>query len=625
MIASRRGLRPRIDNLDDRVLPAVSLPGLTAAQLSQAYGFSSTPATGAGQTIAIVDAFHDPNLAGDLATFDQANNLPGQTSAQVAGILTQVNQAGGATNDGWAGEEALDVEWAHAVAPGAKIVVVEARSDSLNDLMAAVNTARNLQGVSVVSMSWGGSEFPGEQSYDGYFTTPAGHTPITFVAASGDNSAFAGAEWPASSPNVVAVGGTTLLGVSSNGNPVEVAWSGSGGGYSFYESEPSYQMSVQRTGVRTTPDVSLDADPWTGMATYVTTPSTGQGSWQQIGGTSASTQVWAGLLADADQARAKAGKTTLDTSTTLTALYGAPGAFNDITRGSNGYRARTGYDLATGLGTPRVGAVITALARPGVATSISHSTATTTTIHSSAVTTTSPKAVVAPATTVTATTPATTPAVVIAAPATSTASTANSVTTSTASTAAPSVAAGRALPATAASTASGLVTQGLADGTDTAVHPIPADEPPAPPAQPPKEDRPAADPKPADGPAAVAPAEPAAAAPALPAGDAPSASPAAPGPEAAPQPVEARPKNEAGPSKPGAAPARPMPRTPSRDEEPESGRPEGAVSISIPGVALAALAGTVWRSRLQTRRHSSTPRGPRALFRWSDGFMSLYG
>src|SRR5262245_22198006 len=150
----RRSLRPRVDRLDHRWLPSASpFGGLTPAQIDQAYGLNSVAAVnGSGQTIAIVDAFHDPNLASDLATFDQAYNLPGQTASQVASLLTQVNMAGSQTNDGWAGEEALDVEWAHAAAPGAKIVVVEAKSDSLPDLMAAVNTARNLPGVSVVSM-----------------------------------------------------------------------------------------------------------------------------------------------------------------------------------------------------------------------------------------------------------------------------------------------------------------------------------------------------------------------------------------------------------------------------------------------------------------------------------------
>jgi subtilase family serine protease len=341
---------------------------LSPSQIAGAYGLSAGTNTGAGQTIAIIDAFHDPFLASDLATFDSGSGLPGTTSAQVSSFLTQVNLAGNQTNDGWSGEEALDAEWVHAVAPQAKIVVVEAKSDSLSDLMAAVNTARNLPNVSVVSMSWGGPEFSGETAYDSNFTTPAGHVPITFVAASGDSSAYAGAQWPASSPNVVAVGGTSLY-LGTNGQRIfEAGWSGSGGGVSRFEPEPSFQSSVQSIGARTTPDVSIVANPYSGVSTYSTAPSSGQGSWQVVGGTSVSAQIWAGLIGDANQARASAGKTTLSTSETLTALYNSPSSFNDITWGSNGYWAWRGYDLVTGLGTPRVASVISTLVQPGTAT-----------------------------------------------------------------------------------------------------------------------------------------------------------------------------------------------------------------------------------------------------------------
>src|SRR5262249_9427388 len=153
-------------------------------------------ANGAGQVIAVVVAFHDPYLTQDVHTFDTAYGMADPR-------VVQVNLAGAATDDGWAGEETMDVEWAHAMAPGAQIGVVEARADSLNDLMTAVNIARQLPSVSVVSMSWGGSEFRGESAYDAYFTTPSGHNGVTFVAATGDAGAWSGAEWPSVSPNVV--------------------------------------------------------------------------------------------------------------------------------------------------------------------------------------------------------------------------------------------------------------------------------------------------------------------------------------------------------------------------------------------------------------------------------------
>ena len=181
-----------------------------------------------------------------------------------------VNQAGTHTNSGWAGEESLDVEWAHAVAPGANILVVEAKSQSLLDLLSAVNTARYTPGVVAVSMSWGFGEMSNESSYDSYFTTPAGHVGITFVASSGDGGAFAGASYPAVSPNVLSVGGTTLNLTSSGAYQSEATWISSGGGYSLYEPEPSYQASVQSTGARSTPDVAFDADPNTGVPVYQT-------------------------------------------------------------------------------------------------------------------------------------------------------------------------------------------------------------------------------------------------------------------------------------------------------------------------------------------------------------------
>ena len=161
--------------------------GMTPTEIRQAYGFNaisfgSTLANGAGTTIAIVDAYDDPNIAGDLHQFDQYFGLPDPT-------FTKVNQTGGGTlpaiNAGWATEIALDVQWAHAVAPGARILLVEANSSSYSDLMTAVNYASHASGVVAVSMSWGGSEWSGETAYDSYFTTPG----VTFLASSGDTGA----------------------------------------------------------------------------------------------------------------------------------------------------------------------------------------------------------------------------------------------------------------------------------------------------------------------------------------------------------------------------------------------------------------------------------------------------
>ena len=317
------------------------------AQIRAAYGFNSLSYNGAGQTIAIVDAYSDPTIAADLARFDQQFGLAAPPKFTIA---QQYNGSSApAANSGWAMETAFDVEWAHAIAPGANILLVEANSASLSSLLSAVNYARQQAGVSVVSMSWGASDFSGEGTYDSYFTTPAGHTGVTFVASSGDNGA--GASWPAISSNVLAVGGTTLS-LNANGTyGGESAWSGSGGGYSAYESEPSFQRSVQTTGKRSDPDVSYDANPNTGFYVY------DSGGWYAVGGTSAGTPQWSGLIALANQGRAQAGKAALNNA--LANVYGlASTDFHDITTGSNGYAAKAGYDLATGRGSPIANLVV---------------------------------------------------------------------------------------------------------------------------------------------------------------------------------------------------------------------------------------------------------------------------
>jgi subtilase family serine protease len=377
-----------------------SIQGYSPTQIATAYGFNTvtfgngTAANGQGQTIAIVDAFNDPNIAADLAVFDNQFGLS-------AASLKVVNQAGGSvlptTDSGWAGEISLDVEWAHAIAPGANILLVEANSASLANLMSAVDYARNAAGVSVVSMSWGGSEFfsfngaefTGQTQYDSFFTTPEGHQGVTFVAAAGDSGSSGGVQWPASSPNVLSVGGTSLYVQDQSGTYYsESSWSGTSGGFSQVESEPTYQMSVQTTGARTTPDVAYNADPNTGFAVYDSLAYQGYSGWQVIGGTSAGAPQWAALIAIADQGRTLAGSGTLDgasqTLPLLYSLYADPTSpdystytsfFNDVIDGSSsggryhwrfggyGYSnpATAGYDLATGLGTPKAGMVVQAL------------------------------------------------------------------------------------------------------------------------------------------------------------------------------------------------------------------------------------------------------------------------
>jgi hypothetical protein len=342
--------------------------GTTPAQIRHAYGidqitFSNGTVTGdgSGTTIAIVDAYDDPNIANDLHQFDLKFGLPDPT-------FTKVNQSGGsslpAANSGWAGEIALDVEWAHAIAPGASILLVEATNSSYANLFAAVTYAAKQSGVVAVSMSFGGGEFSGQTSYDSTFTTPSGHGGVTFVAASGDSGAPA--SYPASSPNVLAVGGTTLS-VDSSGNILsESGWGGSGGGLSGIESQPSYQKGVvtQSSTWRANPDVAYDADPNTGFPVYDSYNNGTAAPWSQYGGTSDAAPQWAALIAIADQGRALAGLGSLDgPSQTLPKLYGLASAdFHDITSGTSTgsphYTASTGYDLVTGRGTPVANRVV---------------------------------------------------------------------------------------------------------------------------------------------------------------------------------------------------------------------------------------------------------------------------
>jgi hypothetical protein len=188
---------------------------------------------------------------------------------------------------------------------------------------------------------------------------------VTFITASGDSGGRFGAQWPASSPNVVAVGGTTLQ-VDPAGNVIsETAWSYSGGGRSSIVPEPAYQLRVQSSGRRTTPDVALDGDPNTGVSVYVVGPSADAGYWITLGGTSLSTQLFAGIVAVADQGRELIGAGTLDGPTqTLPELYSIPSSdYRDVISGSNGHRATRGYDLVTGFGAPIGPAIVPDLVR----------------------------------------------------------------------------------------------------------------------------------------------------------------------------------------------------------------------------------------------------------------------
>lgn len=322
--------------------------GLTPSQVRAAYGFSNVSfgnvvGDGAGQTIAIVDAFNDPTIVSDLINFDRTFGLPDPPNFAV--VKQHAGKKYPKDNRGWAQEIALDVEWAHAIAPGANILLVETRTAA--DLGAGIDYARHVPGVSVVSLSAAGNEFKSERATDPLFTTPYGHAGVSFVVASGDEGARP--EYPSSSINVLSVGGSTLS-VGWNGQWVrsnETVWSGGGGGLSQFEGTPSFQSGLGLP-TRGTPDVAYDANPYTGFAVY---DSYGSGGWAEFGGTSAGTPQWAALIAIADQGRALGGMGPL--ANAQAAMYAVSRSdFFDITSGSNGAAATTGYDLASGLGSP---------------------------------------------------------------------------------------------------------------------------------------------------------------------------------------------------------------------------------------------------------------------------------
>ncbi len=327
-----RGARPQ----------ASSPSGETPSSIRSVYNL---PSTGGAGVIAIVDAFDYPTAESDLATFSAAFGLP---SCTVANGCFRVVYAGGTKprkNCGWAQEAALDIEWAHAMAPNAKIVLVEAASNSFTNLFAAVDVASKLVtdgGGGQVSMSWGGSEFSGETTFDSRLSASG----VVYFAASGDTGGAV--IYPSASPNVVSAGGTTIN-RDRNGNFVsETGWSGSGGGSSKYESRPGYQSVVAAIvgAQRGTPDFSFDADPASGVSVYDSTPCQGLSGWLVFGGTSVSSPSLAGIVNLAGGASSSDAELT-----TIYSNLGNGADFRDITSGTAGkFSCTTGWDFVTGVG-----------------------------------------------------------------------------------------------------------------------------------------------------------------------------------------------------------------------------------------------------------------------------------
>jgi subtilase family serine protease len=335
--------------------------GLSPSQIQSAYKLTGLSAP-SGATVALVDAYTDPNLASDLARFRSAYGLPACTVA--SGCLRIENESGAtsplpSTDYGWAEEESLDVDAVSSACPSCKILMVYASSDGTADLDKAENTAATAPGVVAVSNSWGGSESSSELSDDANFNHPG----VAIVAAAGDSGY--GTSWPAVSQYVTSAGGTTLTSASNARGWTEAAWDDTGAGCSSYEPKPSWQKDTG-CAKRTDNDVSADADPNSGLGVYDSYNSCGSSSlcdllielgvvqgldgWAQVGGTSLSSPLIASVYA-------LAGNESSITYGNWS--YSHTGDLFDVTSGSDGScspaylcTAGTGYDGPTGNGTP---------------------------------------------------------------------------------------------------------------------------------------------------------------------------------------------------------------------------------------------------------------------------------
>ncbi|HEX3708041.1 MAG TPA: S53 family peptidase [Mycobacteriales bacterium] len=341
--------------------------GYGPSDLRSAYNLTSASTSGGtGQTVAVVDAFDDPNAQADLNTYRAQFGLP----ACGAGCFSKVNQSGAASplpkvDTGWAQEESLDIDMVSAICPNCHILLVEASSTSTSDLAASVNEAAAL-GATEISNSYGGGEASSETSLNSAYS----HAGIAITASAGDSGY--GVEFPAAAPTVTAVGGTTLSRASNPRGWTETVWgsagggllglggsaSGTGSGCSAYEAKPSWQKDAGCTK-RTVADVSADANPSTGVAVYDSTAdSSGNVGWLEFGGTSVASPIIAAVYAIAGNAASTSGASY---------AYAHTSSLNDVTSGTNGScggllsggsakkylcTAGAGYDGPTGLGTP---------------------------------------------------------------------------------------------------------------------------------------------------------------------------------------------------------------------------------------------------------------------------------
>jgi subtilase family serine protease len=331
--------------------------GYGPTQFLKAYGLTGTaPSSTYPPVIAIVDAYDDPNIQNDLTTYSSTFGIApklsvcsGSIASSTAPCFKKVDQRGGTryprADAGWSLEIALDVEVAHAVCQSCSILLVEADSSSYSSLMAAVDRAV-LLGATVVSNSYGSSEFSGETSYDSHFNHPG----VAFTVSSGDSGY--GAEYPAASRYVTAVGGTSLFINQDGSYNKEFAWAGAGSGCSVFEQKQPLWQIDPNCGRRTVADVSADADPNTGAAVYDSVRYFGQSGWWEVGGTSLSSPIIAGVYALSGNTSGNANQ--------IPYTLGNASNLNDVVGGSNGNcggsylcTALSGFDGPTGLGSPK--------------------------------------------------------------------------------------------------------------------------------------------------------------------------------------------------------------------------------------------------------------------------------
>jgi subtilase family serine protease len=337
-----------------------SKTALCPATVRSAYNFTGvvnqSATNGTGQTVVIVDACGDKNIASDLQVFDTRNGLP-------TANLTVIPYGTGKScvNGAWSAETSLDVEWAHVLAPGAKIVLIVAARSNSSNMYGAWNYSISHHLGNQISNSWGGNG--GCMPFMNAALANAAKANVTILASSGDSSAWGKgtgqkSQNPADCRSILTVGGTALGVTTKGAYSSERAWVGSGGGYYGGSKEPFYQKKANISdpyGLLGKPDVSAVADPGTGVWVY----NSPLGGWFTVGGTSVSCPMWAGLVADANEVRAAHGFAPLGSFNAYLyqVIYGVDGTgahyaqdFHDVTTGSNGWSAGTGWDAVTGLG-----------------------------------------------------------------------------------------------------------------------------------------------------------------------------------------------------------------------------------------------------------------------------------